>query len=83
MRPMIQIQITLAGELAGVVGDTRMEYGMAPGARCGDLLALMLAKRPALVEIAERFTCSLNGRRVPLETVLADGDHLEISAGED
>lgn len=83
MRPIIQVQVTLAGELAGVVGDNRMEYGMAPGARCGDLLALMLAKRPALAEIAERFTCSLNGCQVPLETVLSDGDHLEIAAGED
>ncbi len=83
MRSLIQVQITLTGTPAEVVGDNRMEYGMVPGARCGDLLALMLAKRPALAEMAERFTCSLNGRQVPLETALSDGDHLEIATGED
>ena len=83
MRPMIQIQITLTGIPSEVIGDSRMEYRILPGARCGELLALMLAKRPALAEMAERFICLLNGRRVSLDTVLSDGDHLEISIRED
>ncbi|NLX15049.1 MAG: MoaD/ThiS family protein [Phycisphaerales bacterium] len=83
MQPMIEVRITLTGILAEMVGHHQMAYGLKPGARYTELLALMIAKRPALADMAGRFSCSLNGRQVALDTVLTDGDHFEIAVYED
>lgn len=80
MPELIQINVTLLGDLADLVLDPRLEYALVPPARLGTLLELIAVKRPELWQTLPGCRCTVNGQTAKQDTVLSNGDIVEIDS---
>jgi hypothetical protein len=78
MSEMINITVTLSGPAAEAAPDPQMEYALVPPARMATLLELLGLRRPELSNLLPSCRVTVNGTEADRDTILADGDRVEI-----
>jgi len=78
MSGMIQIKVILFGPAADVVGESELEYGLAPPARLSDLFDLLSARYPTLAGRISSLRFAVNEEYADMDTPLRQNDEVAV-----
>jgi molybdopterin synthase catalytic subunit/molybdopterin converting factor small subunit len=74
----MRVRVLLFAGLREAVGSKDLDLELADGTSLGGLLSEVEASHPVVERYRGRLLISLNADRVPLETLLADGDEVAL-----